>query len=414
MFAVGINSIDMKIIMEILAACLVVCNFNAASAAEYADTLSRFDRAATAPAFRIAYAGLPMAVGGLAIYGANRDFKNGDVGRFARHYDSQYEDYLQYAPGVALLAMKIGGVDGRSSWPRMIVSDAFSAVMTIGASEVLKRSVGEMRPDGEDDRAFPSGHTAISFMLATMLHKEYGCRSPWISLGGYAVATATAASRMVHNRHWMSDILVGAGIGVLATELGYYFADLIFKDRGLSDLIYADPLDRWRNPSFFSTDMAMTLPLTKYRLPGGVVKPAIGAAAGVQGAYFLNPYVGVGGSAVMSVIPIEYRGSLSREPMNSLRAMAGAYFSYPVFSQLRIGAKATAGYLYYGDCRLADARIGGKSTGGMEVGVSASLLTAEAFGFRLFCDYGIGGSYVPGLDRASQYVSVGGSAAVYF
>ena len=145
-----------------------------------------------------------------------------------------------------------------------------------------------------------------------------------------------------------------------------------------------------------------------------MVYPANGAAAGVQGAYFLNPYVGVGGSAVMSVTPIEYRGSLSREPMNSLRAMAGAYFSYPVFSQLRIGAKVTAGYLYYGGCRLADARIGGKSTGGMEVGVSASLLTAEAFGFRLFCDYGIGGSYVPGLDRASQYVSVGGSAAVYF
>lgn len=350
------------------------------------------------------------------MYGANGSMKDGAVGSFARHYDTQYEDYLQYASGVALLALKVGGMEGRSSWPRMIVSDAFSAALTIGVAEGLKRSVGEVRPDGDDDRSFPSGHTAISYMLATMLHKEYGCRSPWISLGGYAVATATAASRMVHNRHWASDIVVGAGIGVLMTEVGYYLADLIFKERGLSNWAYADPLDRWRNPSFFSTDLAMSLPLTRYSLPGGVeVKPTVGINAGVQGAYFFNPHVGVGGSAAMSVMPIEYGGSLTAEPMNVARVMAGGYFSYPVFSQLRLGVKAVAGYAYYGDCLLdSSIRIGGCSTACMEVGVSASLLTAETFGFRLFCDYGLGGSYVAGQDGVAQYVAVGGSASIYF
>ena len=50
----------------------------------------------------------------------------------------------------------------------------------------------------------------------------------------------------------------------------------------------------------------------------------------------------------------------------------------------------------------------------MEIGVSASLMTAEAFGFRVFCDYGLSGSYVPGDNRAAQYVAIGGSASIYF
>ena len=399
----------------ILIICLVAGCGLQTQATERADSVNCFDRATSTPVFRIVHAGVPVIIGGLAAYGANGNLKDAAAaGNYAKRYDTQYEDYLQYAPGVALLALKIGGMESRSSWSRMIVSDAFSAALTIGVAEGLKRSVGEVRPDGEDNRSFPSGHTAISYMLATMLHKEYGCRSPWISLGGYAVATATAASRMVHNRHWASDIVVGAGIGVLMTEVGYYLADLIFKERGLSDWVYTDPLDRWRRPSFLSTDLAMSFPLTQYSLPGGLVKPTVGVNAGLQGAYFFNPYVGAGGSAAMAVLPIEYNGVLSQEPMNVVRFMAGAYFSYPVFSQLRLGAKATAGYMYYGGCQLSDAKIGGRSTAGMEVGVSASLLTAETFGFRLFCDYGLGGSYVAGQDGAARYVAVGGSASIYF
>ena len=66
-----------------------------------------------------------------------------------------------------------------------------------------------------------------------MMHKEYGDRSPWYSISAFTVATATGISRILNNRHWLSDVLAGAGIGILSTELGYYLADLIFKDKGL-------------------------------------------------------------------------------------------------------------------------------------------------------------------------------------
>ncbi len=105
--------------------------------------------------------------------------------------------------------------------------------MAVGVNS-LKYSCRVMRPDGSSRNSFPSGHTATAFMTATMLHKEYGHLSPWYSIGGYTVATLTGVTRQLNNRHWMSDIMVGAGIGILATELGYFLADLIFRDKGLN------------------------------------------------------------------------------------------------------------------------------------------------------------------------------------
>ena len=129
--------------------------------------------------------------------------------------------------------MKVCGVESRSSWGRMLVSDAFSAGLMAAAVNSLKYSFRVMRPDGSTRNSFPSGHTATAFMTATMLHKEYGHRSPWYSIGGYTLATLTGVTRQLNNRHWMSDVMVGAGIGILATEFGYFLADLIFKEKGL-------------------------------------------------------------------------------------------------------------------------------------------------------------------------------------
>ncbi len=145
------------------------------------------------------------------------------------------DDYLQYSPGVLMLGLKIGGYDGRSSWGRMIVSDAFSAAVMTASVCALKYSVSRERPDGSSYDSFPSGHAAKSFMLAAMLHEEYGWRSPWFSLGGYAAAAATGVMRVANDRHWASDVITGAVIGIASVKLGYFLADLIFRDRGLDD-----------------------------------------------------------------------------------------------------------------------------------------------------------------------------------
>ena len=82
-----------------------------------------------------------------------------------------YDEYLQYSPAIVMLGMKAFGYESRTDWGRMIVSDAFSAVLMTGVTAGLKYTVCRPRPDGSGDDSFPSGHTARAFMAATMLHK---------------------------------------------------------------------------------------------------------------------------------------------------------------------------------------------------------------------------------------------------
>ena len=43
----------------------------------------------------------------------------------------------------------------------------------------------------------------------------------WISVGGYLCATATGIFRVTNNRHWVSDVLIGAGIGIASVKVVY-------------------------------------------------------------------------------------------------------------------------------------------------------------------------------------------------
>lgn len=84
------------------------------------------------------------------------------------------------------------------------------------------------RPDKSNYKSFPSGHTATAFMAAMMMHKEYGDRSPWYSISAFTVATATGISRILNNRHWLSDVLAGAGIGILSDRIRLFIGRFDF------------------------------------------------------------------------------------------------------------------------------------------------------------------------------------------
>ena len=104
-----------------------------------------------------------------------------------------------------------------------------SLAVSAGVTYALKNSINEWRPDHSDRRSFPSGHSAVAFSGATVLHHEFGRVSPWISVGGYAVATLTAADRVRRDRHHWHDVAAGAAIGVLSTELTYALSNRYFS-----------------------------------------------------------------------------------------------------------------------------------------------------------------------------------------
>lgn len=138
-------------------------------------------------------------------------------------------------------------------------------------------------------------------MTATMFNKEYGHKSPWIGVGAYSMATVTGLMRMANNKHWLSDVLTGAGIGILSTEIGYYLADLIFKEKGITRFANENVFERLDKPSFVSLYFGLNIPLSGYDIDEQTeFSTSSGSTAGVEGAYFFNPYIGAGGRFAVS------------------------------------------------------------------------------------------------------------------
>ncbi len=91
--------------------------------------------------------------------------------------------------------------------------DVFVATaVNLGYTEALKVAVGRTRPDGQDRRSFPSGHTSNAFTWATVAERHYG-RS--VGLPMYLLASLVGASRISQNRHHLSDVLAGSAIGFI-------------------------------------------------------------------------------------------------------------------------------------------------------------------------------------------------------
>lgn len=349
----------------------------------------KVDKFTSTKGFQMTYVGVPLVVAGVATIPGRERFRQ-LRNDYTPEFRYKYDDYLQYAPAVVMLGLKGFGVESRSSWGRMLVSDAFSAAIMATVVNSIKYTAHVQRPDGSNYKSFPSGHTATAFMTAMMMHKEYGDRSPWYSISAFTVAAVTGVSRQLNNRHWISDVLAGAGIGILSTELGYYLADLIFKDKGLNfeEPRYYPLLD---TPSFVGLYMGFSSGLGSISLGDGMrLNTGIGSRIGVEGAYFFNKYIGCGGMATVSNIPVSLntRPDAALEPIDEGRAMAGAYAQYPCSSRWSVGCKALAGYNYMPSNALGCEGIEFDRDGFVwSAGVSIGYVLKRNFGARFFCDY---------------------------
>ena len=164
-----------------------------------------------------------------------------------RHSDGM-DDVLQYVPYASVLTLKACGVKSRDDWPQLLVATAGSWVVSAGVGYTLKHTIHEWRPDDSDNLSFPSGHSIFAFAGATVLHKEFGHLSPWISVAGYSVATLTAVDRVCKDRHHWYDACAGAAIGFLSIELTYYVTDRLFPRRNASITFTSNSIDvalRW-------------------------------------------------------------------------------------------------------------------------------------------------------------------------
>ena len=134
-------------------------------------------------------------------------------------FSTSIDNYLQFVPLGALYGLKITGSKSKNNLLNQAIITAKSEMLMTAVVMSMKYLIHDSRPDGSNDQSMPSGHTAQAFVSAALLDMEYRDSSPWISVGGYLCAVATGCLRVVNNRHWASDVLVGAGIGIASVKL---------------------------------------------------------------------------------------------------------------------------------------------------------------------------------------------------
>ncbi|AYZ35649.1 phosphatase PAP2 family protein [Chryseobacterium indologenes] len=189
----------------------------------------------------------------------NRDTKTEvDEHRPAR---TRFDDYTQFIPGLMVYGLNMAGVKGKHNFRDRTIIYASSQLIVTAFTTPLKYMVKEERPDRSNRLSFPSGHAAIAFSNAQFMFREYKDTNFWLSLSGYPFAVFTGIYRIINDKHWVGDVVAGAGFGILSTELAYWLFPKI------------DSLLRGKNKTKTSLSSTMVMPFYQNNTVGiGLVK----------------------------------------------------------------------------------------------------------------------------------------------
>jgi membrane-associated phospholipid phosphatase len=119
----------------------------------------------------------------------------------------------EFQLGASLGAFTIGKLTGHDRVADVAGKVLRAQIVSQTLTHAIKFTAQRTRPDGSNARSFPSGHTSISFASATVLQRELGWK---VGIPAYAVAAYVGAARIQDRKHFLSDVAMGAAIGILA------------------------------------------------------------------------------------------------------------------------------------------------------------------------------------------------------
>ncbi len=189
--------------------------------------------------FKVKNVIIPSAMIGYGFIALNsaqlKSFNQKIQDRIKKNVDSHIpiDNFTVAVPMVSVYALNLFNIKGEHDLKDRTFILAIAAAITAGTTFGLKAIINEQRPDGSANNSFPSAHTAFAFMGAEFLRQEYKNVSFWYGFSGYTFATATGLLRMYNNRHWFSDVVAGAGVGILSTKIAYRLYSWFQKKLGL-------------------------------------------------------------------------------------------------------------------------------------------------------------------------------------
>ena len=137
-------------------------------------------------------------------------------------FKTKLDDYLQFSPLAVAYGLDAVGIKSKTDFVNRSVILVKGEILAISTVTVLKKAFHIQRPDGSSYNSFPSGHTTQAFAAATFLNEEYKNTYRWMPYASYTVASSVGILRVANNRHYISDVLVGAGLGFLSMKVAYW------------------------------------------------------------------------------------------------------------------------------------------------------------------------------------------------
>ena len=149
-----------------------------------------------------------------------------------------------------LLGLSVGGKVLGKRGLYGVSSRALKSTLVGGAAAiVIKSMIGRERPSSSPDspfdfspfkfkdQSFPSGHAAVAFALATSFAREI--EGQWDDAAFFTLASLTAYARMHDDKHWASDVVFGAGVGILSARFIHRREAKLAVKRGMVGLSFS-------------------------------------------------------------------------------------------------------------------------------------------------------------------------------
>lgn len=153
----------------------------------------------------------------------NDDLQKNANNFFGEDFHTSADNYLPFIPVAQIYLGKSLGFTAKNNFKQqtinIIVANAITGTVVFAAKNITQQE----RPDHSDNLSFPSGHTATAFTNAALLYYEYKDSNVWYASSGFLFATATGILRIANNKHYTSDVLAGAGIGLASGLIVSYW-----------------------------------------------------------------------------------------------------------------------------------------------------------------------------------------------
>lgn len=372
------------------------------------------DKVFSSRLFQMSYLSFPLIFQGGTLNKKSINFREMRTTNLS-NFHNNIDTYTQFLPFALTFGLKACGVESKDNWGKLLVASGLSTAIGLSTTQIIKNKANKVRPDGGDNKSFPSGHTTMAFISATILSKEYGEKSYWYSVGGYTMATLTGLSRIANNRHWISDVLAGAGIGIFSTEVGYFIKDLLFKDKYSNKFFEYNGNDQ-ENPSFVDMYITYNYSSNKYTLKDNTTLTFNnGASIGVEGAYFFNQHFGVGTLMNVSNYKVVNKNIIQDSSLNIYSLNVGPYFSYPVFKRILIGSNVDVGINHIRDNNVINSEtIKEQNHLSLLYSLSLSIWVTEHTFLRFYSNYTFSRINIEDNKHLLQTINLGGSVAFHF